>query len=256
MSNHTITNNWAKFSPRDYLHEYYSDVGSENLALLQFAVKAFRDIPSNGVLLDFGGGPTIYPLIAAANKVVEIHFCDYLDANLNEIRQWLQGHPSAFDWHAFVKITLELEHQNNDVAQSISQRETLIRHRVTQVFKCDANNSPPISEPHTYDILVTNFCAESATGERAQWRRFFHNIMSLVKPEGTVLLSTLKGATSYSVGEKIFPAVNIKEDDLTQALTEEGFDAHSMVIESVPADRSSRKYEGLIMAKARKLVDR
>ena len=252
MSNHTITHNWAEFNPRDYLQEYYSDVGPENLALLQFAVKAFRTIPPTSVLLDFGGGPTIYPLIAAANSVAEIHFGDYLDENLDEVRHWLQDEPSAFDWREFVKVTLELESQSNHVAQAISQRETLIRQRVTQVFKCDANDSPPINAPHSYDALVTNFCAESATDDWAQWRRFFSNIVSLLKPKGFLLLSALKGATCYTVGDKLFPAVSLKESDLTQALIEEGFDQKSIILERIPADRPSRQYEGLIVILAQK----
>jgi len=52
--------------------------------------------------------------------------------------------------------------------QAILQREALIRQRVTRVFKCDANNSPPIDEPRAYHTLITIFCAESATDDWAQ----------------------------------------------------------------------------------------
>ncbi|MFI3156608.1 MAG: guanitoxin biosynthesis pre-guanitoxin forming N-methyltransferase GntF [Methylococcaceae bacterium] len=252
MSNR-ITDDWKRFTPRDYLQEYYVDVSPENLALLQFAVKAFQIIPSNGVLLDFGGGPTIYPLIAAAKHVKEIHFCDYLDVNLNEVRLWLQGHHSAFDWQEFVKVTLNLESQDNGTAQTVLERKTLIRQRVTRVFNCDVRNSPPIDEPGAYDILVSNFCAESITDDWIQWRKFFHNITSLLKPNGFFLFSSLKGARCYAVGERFFPAVSLSENDITQALTEEGFDLQTIILESIPADPSSQ-YEGLITVLAQKLA--
>ena len=84
-----FTDDWARFDPTAYLEEYYADLGAENLALLRFLEEAYRDLPSNCVLLDFGGGPTIYPLIAAASRVEEIHFTDYLDSNLEEVRKWL-----------------------------------------------------------------------------------------------------------------------------------------------------------------------
>jgi hypothetical protein len=256
MDNKAMVSKWMEFNPRDYLQEYYADVGPENYALLQFAVKAFRAIPPGGLLLDFGGGPTIFPLIAAASRVREIHFCDYLDANLREVRQWLRNEPAAFDWREFVKVTLGLESQCNCTAQAVLQRETSLRQRLTRIFTCDANNPRPIEEPRAYDILVSNFCAESATDDRAQWRRFFRNIVSVLKPNGFLLLSALKGATSYTVGERRFPAVSIRENDLTQTLIEEGFDPQSIILESIPADRPSRQYEGFMLAMAKKRGDR
>jgi hypothetical protein len=252
MNYRAVTYNWQDFNPRDYLYEYYAAVGPENFALLQFAVKAFRRIPPDGLLLDFGGGPTIYPLIAAAKRVREIHFCDYLEANLEEVRRWLNNDPSAFDWREFVRVTLGLERQGICTAQAVLQRETSIRQRVTRIFKCDANDAPSIAEPRAYDILISSFCAESAVDNRPQWRKYFHNIVSLLKPDGFLILATLKGATCYSVGEKLFPAVSIREKDLLRTLIEEGFDPQSLILESVPADGPFRQYEGLMVALAKK----
>lgn len=252
MTNQRVTQNWAEFSPRDYLQEYYSNIGPENLALLKFTAKAFENIPSNGVLLDFGGGPTIYPLIAAADNVAEIHFSDYLEENLKEVHLWLQGEPSAFDWREFIKTDLQLKGYSYPTTQAISQREGLIRQKVTKTFRCDANNFPPISVPRLYDVLVTYFCAESATDDWAQWRRYLRNIVSLLKPNGFLLLSALKGASCYAVGEQFFPSVSLQEEDLTQALLEEGFDLSSIVAETIPSDHPSHEYEGLIVILAQK----
>ena len=247
------THDYTKFNPRDYLQEYYTEVSPENFALLQFTVEAFKTIPSGGVLLDFGGGPTIYPLIAAANHVDEIHFYDYLDANLNEVRLWLQSHHSAFVWQEFVSATLKLENQDDcHTAQSVSERKALIRQRVTRVFNCDLNNSPPIDEPIAYDIVITNFCMEAAANDLRQWREFFSKTVSLLKPSGFLLLGAVKDAKYYAVGDILFTAVSLNEDDLIQALIEEGFDHKSIVLESVPTDPSSH-YEGLIMILAQKL---
>jgi SAM-dependent methyltransferase len=256
MDYKAVTRDWREFNPRDYLLEYYGDVGAENFALLRFAVKAFRAIPPDGLLLDFGGGPTIFPLIAAANRVREIHFSDYLDANLNEVRCWLNNEPSAFDWREFIRVTLGLEDQTNCTVQAVLEREASIRQRITRIFRCDANNARPIDEPRIYDILISSFCAESATDDWAQWRKFFRNIVSLLKPDGYLLLSALKGATCYTVGEKRFPAVSIRENDLTRTLIEEGFDPRSIILESIPADRPWRQYEGLMVAMAKKQGER
>ena len=39
-------------------------------------------------LLEFGGGPTIYPLISAAKYVDNITFAEYAETNRNEIELW------------------------------------------------------------------------------------------------------------------------------------------------------------------------
>ncbi len=84
---------------------------------------------------------------------------------------------------------------------------------------------------------------------------FMHNITSLLKPGGKLILSALKGATRYSVGPNTFPAVNIAEDDLAEVLTESGFLEKDIAIRSAPADRPTRIYRGLILAVATKQRD-
>jgi hypothetical protein len=247
-----VIRDWSAFSPQAYLHEYYADIGAENLALLQFLQRAFRDVPQDSLLLDFGGGPTIYTLITASRRVSEIHFCDYLESNLEAVQQWLHGRFGAFDWTHFVKTTLVLEGQDYS-RESVRARENQIRQSVTQVMRCDANRPDPLNGINwQYDVLVSNFCAESATNDRAQWRRFVRNITSLLKPGGKLVMSTLKGADSYAVGDEIFPAVFILEDDLIEVLCHAGFVEDSIQIESVPADRPSRHYQGLMLTTATK----
>jgi nicotinamide N-methyltransferase len=246
-----LTRDWERFDPRAYLNEYYADLGAENCALLRFLVEAYRDIAPNSRLLDFGGGPTIYPLIAAVSKVKEIHFCDYLESNLREVQNWLCGDASAFDWRAFIGMTLELERARLCSAAEIAQREGEIRTRVTRIVRCDVRRVPPITGwQQKYDVVVSNFCAESVTDDWWQWRMFMRNITSLLKPGGKLVLAALKEATCYSVGSKIFPAVKIVESDLTSVLIDSHFEPESIVISSNPADRPTRNYQGLMFAVA------
>jgi predicted ATP-dependent Lon-type protease len=163
---------------------------------------------------------------------------------------WLNGHPQAFDWTEFIKTTLVLE-GNDCSAQEICLRENEIRKRVTQVLKCDANLPQPIQTNGVgYDVLVSNFCAESATDSMEQWCQFVENITSLIRPGGRLIMSMLKGASSYGVGTETFPAVNIMEDDLIDLLIDVGFDSNTIDVESVPADRPNRHYQGLIFVTA------
>ena len=249
----SLTRDFSQFDPAAYLNEYYGDVGAENLALLRFMNETYRQLPPHGRLLDFGGGPTIYPLISAVGKVAEIHFSDYLPANLEEVRRWLAKAPSAFDWRDFVRRAIELETEAPCSNADIARREDEIRRLVTRVMRCDASRTPPIEGVEgPYDVVVTNFCAESATSDRWQWRAFVINIVSLLKPGGVLIMSALKGAGSYAVGSRRFPAVDIAEDDLIELLEETGFGPKQIELRSIPADRPSRDYDGLMLAVARK----
>ena len=248
-----LTANWADFDPREYLDEYYTDLGAENVALLRFFVEACRDLPRSGVLLDFGGGPTIYPLIAAAAAVREIHISDYLDANLEEVRKWLRRDVDAFNWRPFVEKTIELETDAPCTLAQRARREGELRGRITRLMHCDASRSPAISDCNgCYDVVVSNFCAESATSDPVIWRAYMHNIASLVRPGGTLIVSALKGARCYSVGSKAFPAVDISEDDLIEVLLESGFREKRVAVQTAAADRPTRLYGGLIMGVATK----
>ncbi len=248
-----VTPDWEHFDPVAYLDEYYGDMGTENLELLRFLAETYLSLPKGGVLLDFGGGPTIYPLISAATRVDEIHFCDYLEANLDEVRRWIDASPTAFDWDPFIRKALELETGEPCTDAEVEQRANRIKERITRLMRCDASRRPPIEGPHgLYDVVLTNFCAESATSDREQWRTYMANIVSVLKPGGWLVLSALKGASRYSVGPRYFPAVEIVEDDLVQLLEASGFARDGMEVRSIAADRPSREYAGLLLAVARK----
>jgi hypothetical protein len=253
VAQNVVTKNWEEWRARSYLIDHYLDICSENSGLMQFMVNVFRSIPPGGRLLEFGCGPTINATFPVVNHVSEIHQCDYLDANLDEVKRWLMGEPSAFDWSEYVKLTLTLENGAQPDAQSIAQREAVVRQRVTRLLRCDASKSPPVDSALLYDILVTNYCLDGATDDYEQWRSFFHNVMTMLKPGGILLLSALKGANDYIVGEHRFPAVYLTENDLMEALIEEGFEPQSIHMESLPAaDVPTRTYEGVMMVVARK----
>lgn len=60
-----IEETFENFEPRHYLKAYYSKIGSENLSLLDFFSKAYQGVKNESIMLEFGGGPTVYPLITA-----------------------------------------------------------------------------------------------------------------------------------------------------------------------------------------------
>ena len=247
----SYTKDWREFDPLAYLNEYYSDLGEENLAILQFYVDVFHEMDQKSTMLDFGSGPTIYSLISAVTKIREIQIVEYLEANRLELRKWLTRDTTAFNWLPFIKKTIELEQKGWCSAFDLDRREAQIRNHVTAIGRCDARQTPPfVGGRQTYDVVASNFCAESITDSYEEWKFFLKNIASLVKVGGTFIITTLKRATNYSVGSQRFPAVSIDEADLACALIEVGFSPANLEIRSVPADRPNRHYQGLILATA------
>lgn len=251
---------FSTFDPREYLQEYYSKIGSENQGLLEFFIHAYDDIKPNSIMLEFGGGPTVYPLITAATKVKEIHFSDYLDSNLNEVRCWKSASPGAFDWTNFFKKALFLEGKKNLSKKEVQKREKLVRQKIAKFMHCDAFKRYPINPKlkDYYDVINTNFVTESITSSIKDWENIFANVCSMLKEGGWLIMTALKEAQYYRIGDKMFPAVNINEEDFIRVLTKLGFQETNFILSSIPAEITNEDlqgyvgYKGMIFLKAKK----
>ena len=66
--------------------------------------------------------------------------------------------------------------------------------------------------------MISAYCADSATDDRATWETLMANITALVAPGGLFLTAALRSCRSYQVGDKRFPCANVDEHDLRRAL--------------------------------------
>jgi len=249
------------FDPHHYLKTYYSKVGSENEALLDFFAKCFKDLKKTSVMLEFGGGPTIYQIISAAPKVRSIHFADHLERNLNEVKLWKENSPNAFNWNKFIKKALYLEGNKRVSKKKITFRGKMVRKKITKFLYCDAFKRDPIDKKYRnyYDIVSINFVAESITNNKEMWETIISNVCSLLKKNGILIMTAIKNADYYHVGKKAFPATSITEEDILNVLTKLEFEETSFFSYSVPAEISEELvgytgYKGIIFIKAEKKV--
>ncbi len=243
------------FDPRGYLREYYATIDFENDQLLRFFCECYRDINPRSTLLEFGSGPTLYSLITAAAKVDTIHVCDRLESNLHEIRLWKRGDQAAFNWDPFIQRALELEGMSGVAREDLRRRAGLLRSKLTTFCSCDAFSMPPLQGNHfdEYDIVQVNFVPESITSSHVEWEIAIHNIVSLLKPQGTFILTALKNAAYYRLQEQRFPAVSIDETVLMRILSKCGFGEAHVLMRTVPASPPYRGYTGIMLIKARSL---
>ncbi len=251
---------YQTFNPKNYLTDYYSEIGPENLELLRFFAEAYQDVPSDSVMLEFSGGPTLYSLISASKNVREIHFSDFLPQNLAEVQSWLSGRSATAVWDSFFREAIRLEGNSNVSQSEIRKRMTLLRNKITCLLSCDAFEANPlgIEYRHFYDVVAANFVAESITCSKKMWQEVIAHISSTLKTGGTFIMTAIQDAKYYSVNGKHYPAVPVNEIDLVQTLIKIGFRPNNILIRTIPAEiqredeENYKGYQGMVFVKARK----
>ncbi len=202
--------------PQQYLTDYYSVVEPDERETIAFFVDAMKAAPAGEPLLVFGSGPTLHHVFLAAPAASELHLADYLPANLAEIERWRTRDPAAHDWRAFVHYTLECEGLAAPTEDDVTRREELTRSKITRLFQADARR--PVALDQRYATVISAYCADSATDDRAMWETLMTNITGLVRPGGLFITAALRHCRSYRVGDKSFPSANVDEHDLRRVL--------------------------------------
>ena len=232
---------FKNFNPGVYLTEYYSEIQQEDYHHLLCLAKAYASVTGDVTLLEIGGGPTLYQLMSAAVKVREIHFSDYLESNLEEVKRWIDRSSDAFDWNRVTTVALLAEGIIPTV-EAIEAREEMLRNKITKLIRCDAFQKYPISSDKSvvkYDIVSVHFVAESITDNCDEWKQVFTNICSCVKSGGKLVMATMKHCTTWQNGLQEFKATCVTEQDIVELLIENGFRLDETVMETFPASQES-----------------
>jgi NNMT/PNMT/TEMT family len=247
-----VRGEFEAWSPRDYLAEYYGELQEDETRTLAYFVQQLRDAPP-GPVLCFGCGPTLHHVFPAAPRASEIYLADYVPENLAEIDRWRSGDASAHDWTPFVRYALACEGAEPTDA-AVQEREQQLRGKITALLPADANLKDPLGSEYRgrFAVVLSPYCAESATGDRETWTRFCRNIASLVRPSGLFLTSALRMCQGYRSGSRFFAATPIDEDDLRAVLLQD-FRAESVQVEGRElAHHAEQGFTGILLARATK----
>ena len=96
------------------------------------------------------------------------------------------------------------------------------------------------------------YCAESATGDWYEWRRYLHNIVRLLAPGGLFITAALRRCKAYCVGHRRFACADIDEHDLAAVLQASGFAPAQMHFEVQTVGLRERLgYDSIVLATAR-----
>lgn len=246
---------WGSWNAREYLEEYFGKFSADVRTTTKFVtteLSKLKDTPLSRVL-DFGSGPTIIGIAGTVPYVREIHIADYLDSNLNEIRSWLENEPNSFDFTDTVSFTLELEGIDPSAA-TIRRRSEELKSRIVKVLRCDAGSITPLGrDADTYPLIISLYCADSATSSKRMWQIYMKNILSLLEPGGTIIVSALRKCEFYTIGPNRFPSANIDESDLRDVFLANGFSNSNIAIKVVDVPGEVEQgFTSLLLARAQK----
>ena len=233
--------------PQEYLADYYRVVEPDERETIAFFAEAMNAAPAGEAVLVFGTGPTLHHVFLAAPRASEIHLADYLPANLAEIERWRRRDPAAHDWRAFVRYTLQCEGLIAPTDADITRREELTRSKITRLLQLDARH--PVALERRYATVISAYCADSATDDRATWETLMENITDLVGPGGLFITAALRNCRSYLVADKRFPSANVDEHDLRRVLASD-FSPRVHVREL--QGHQAQGYSSIVLADARR----
>ena len=241
----------VEFNPKEYLRDNYDGPDEEHTFNIKFLVEAIQSLPANLMVLELGAGPTLHSAAVVAPRAREIHICDYVPANLDEIRCWLNSRPDAFDWSPFIKAALV---QAGDVATAaaVEERAHEMRRKITQLRHCDVLQSRPLGEfAQLYDLVLAPHCTDVAAATLSQWVQVMQNVSTLVKAGGWLFIAVTTGSSLNTVGSKVFPCVDLSDQDIYQGYIAAGFDPDSYRLAKIVAD-SKYEFTGVCYALAQK----
>lgn len=250
-----IRDEFKTFDPRGYLDEYYSDLGDENLALLAFFADAYKDFEADSLeAIEIGGGPTVYQLISLAPVAKNIEFTDYLDANLEEVSSWASGYDSAFDWDNFIAEALLRENLDEDIRhEAIARRREVMQRKIVSLAHCDIFAADIVNTDKKYDLLSTNFCAESVCHNKESVAEVIGKYASLIKTDGYLVMTGLLGAEYWHIGGKTFTSASLSKEEIPGLFANTGFEILEQVTTPSQYERNDpdyQGYDGMFMVKA------
>jgi hypothetical protein len=243
---------YTEWKPEDYLTDYYSEVMPDERFALEALVDWVRMLGPEPipVALEFGCGPTVHHLFPVAPYIRDIHMAEYLESNRGEVERWLRGQAGAHNWSAFTSLTLQLEGNASPTEGQIAAREQELRSRVSRVLPGDARDPNPMGADKRgyYPLVMSHYCAEGVTTDINIWRECMTNILSMVAPGGTVMLSACGSASYYCVGDRYFPCAGVSPQDVLNSLRENGFGELDLRTRLVPG-HSDQGYSSVIFAR-------
>ena len=249
MEKKTVQLNYDEFDSSFYLKRRFSDPEDKERGVQPFYLQSIHDFyqkfhsqwnHSTARLLEYGGGPVIYPLISASPFVSEITFSDYADGSIKEVMLWKDKDPSAHNWTPYFQYVIgTLEGNTNDSV--VVEREEDLRGKLKYFFKGDLLkpeilNLPLDFSPPLFDIISCNFCLEVVAKSIDHYRKLLTKLTNLLKPGGFLCsLVSIEESWYMNGSAQQYGLLYLTTNDVDSAYKSVGLSVLQTAYQNVPA---------------------
>ena len=282
--NHTGTVNITDLSnPKILSHELL-----ENVSIFVFISYVARILleafpQGDAEILDVGGGPTIYQHIGLSLSASHITHSEFSRTNRDAVVQWLKDEVGAHNWDNYFELvrgimlddTLfmkclesEKKHSNSLIKNRASLIEKLLTADSVGPLKIHVRNCISEDVVHSdifhpelaletskvFDVVTAHFVIESASKMHTEWEKGMYHLLKRVRPGGYVIMTSIKNAAWYKVGNRSIPAAPINESHIVNALEANDIECERLLtLEGSRGDHVG--YSGMIFVIGRKRVN-
>lgn len=184
MSGDKETVDFNNFNAQSYLTQLIADVNV--MQDVQLYANFFAQFPDKSLtVIDVGGGPNVFPLIMAAEKVNRYVHADYAKNNRDEVERWKAADPQAISWKENIRRCLKVEGKSG-TDEEVREREELMRSTLGAVIPCDVNSDEIVGKGYEgpYDVVNCGYCLECLYPKFEGVTKAIGRISKLVKPGG------------------------------------------------------------------------
>lgn len=188
MSDNEEQQRYENFDADTYLTQFFSEI--ESFHNLPSYVELFSHFPDGSItMLDFGGGPSVVPLIASAQKVTRYVHADLARNNRIAVDRWWKKEPGAFDWRENIRYYLKLEGKCG-TDEEVTEREARMREVLDGVIHCDINAQSivPPGYQGPYDVVSCLSCLDCVCKSMDDLANAIKNRLSLLVKNGGYLM--------------------------------------------------------------------
>ncbi|CAL9699581.1 unnamed protein product [Knipowitschia caucasica] len=257
---------YQKFDPAAYLQYNYTSPRADferqdsvvpwKLACLH---RAFTEGDIEGdLLIDVGSGPTLYQVLSGCEIFNKVLLTDFVEANRQELKRWLQGEGGSLDWTPYIQHVCKLEGRSPCTWKEKAAR---LREVVSDVLPIDVHQAQPLAPeglpPQGADCLVSCFCLESVSPDLDTFTKALGHISTLLRPGGHLLLIGALQESYYLGGPDLrIPVVPLNEAQVCAALQDQGFSLIRLEVYTLPQDMKVGVDDvcGVFFVKARKIL--
>jgi hypothetical protein len=248
--------NWDDFVPDTYREKYLRRPGPEDRWVVEMALKHTKTFASQyghstiAQAADVGTGPSLLLPMVMAPYVRELDLVEPGRQNAHYLRRAI-GNPqlAQADWQeaeAYISSRQDAQPEHASSLRLLAERACVRQYGLTEV---DASS---------HQLLMTCFCAESATESKAECLDFIHTTVRAVRPGGLFFGAYIEhsrgypdydtGTTEGSYNARKFPAADLDIVDL-----EHVFAGSGIAVTACPISTRMRKgYSRVLIATGRR----